>query len=223
MPQSQIRAVAPEPEPALIDLAKFKATPLAQDPFDYIMVPGFIRGEAFDPILKDYPEIKKRGSFALSTLTYGPVFGQLLDELKGDAFRTAVAEKFSLDLTHTPTMITIRGMCGARDGSVHTDTESKILSLLLYMNPVWEKDGGRLRLLKSRDIDDVAVEVPPVAGTLLIFRRADHSFHGHKPFTGPRKVVQFNWIKDEKFAARNDTRHRISSFFKKLNPFASEY
>jgi hypothetical protein len=211
------------PKPELIDLAKFSTTGLSTDPFDYIIVPGFVRAEALDRILKDYPDIKKRGSFALSTLSYGLVFAQLLEELRGEAFRDAVGKKFSVDLSHTPTMATIRGVCGAKDGSVHTDTESKILSLLLYMNPEWEKDGGRLRLLRSRNIDDVATEVPPVAGTLLIFRRGNNSFHGHKSFAGQRKVVQVNWITDEKFAGRNDTRHRVSSFFKKLNPFASEY
>ncbi len=150
-------------------------------------------------------------------------FAQLLEELQSDAFRDAVGEKFSVNLTGMPTMISVRGMCGAKDGRVHTDTESKILSLLLYMNPAWEKDGGRLRLLRSENIDDVATEVPPVAGTLLIFRRTDNSFHGHKQFIGLRKVVQLNWITDVKFADRNNARHRWSSFFKKLNPFKEEY
>jgi hypothetical protein len=223
-PQPQPQAAGQNaPQTDLIDIEKFSAAPLQGNPFDHIIVPGFIRAAAFDPILKDYPKIKKRGSFALSTLIYGPVFGQLLDELSGDAFREAVGKKFSVDLTGTPTMITVRGACGRKDGSIHTDTESKILSLLLYMNPSWETDGGRLRLLRSRNIEDVAAEVPPALGTLLVFRRSDHSFHGHKPFIGPRKVVQLNWITDAKYADRNDARHRWSSFIKKLNPFAGEY
>lgn len=222
MPQLQTVA-GPAQETVLIDLERFDAAPLMKQPFDYMIVPGFIRPEAFDAILKDYPEIKERGSFALSTLQPGPVFHQLLDELGGPTFADAVGKKFSIDLTMTPKMITVRGVCGTKDGSVHTDTESKILSLLLYMNPSWEKEGGRLRLLNSKNIDDVATEVPPEAGTLLIFRRADNSFHGHKPFAGPRKVVQLNWITHEKYAGRNDARHRLSSFIKKLNPFAKEY
>ena len=222
MPQSMLRA----DEASLVqqlDLEKFAASPLVREPYDYIIVPGFLRAEALEPVLNDYPAISKRGSFALSTLNYGPAFRQLLEELQSDVFRDAVAKKFAVDLTGKPTMITVRGMCGTKDGSIHTDTESKILSLLLYMNPAWETDGGRLRLLRSRDIEDVAAEVPPVAGTLLIFRRAENSFHGHKPFAGPRKVVQLNWITDAKFAERNYARHRFSSFIKKLNPFAGEY
>ena len=53
---------------------------------------------------------------------------------------------------------------------------------------------------------DVAAEVPPVSGTVLIFRRSDRSFHGHKPYAGERKVVQMNWVTERKFADRNIAR-----------------
>jgi hypothetical protein len=227
MPQSQTQPEAPAINIALdapvIDIAKFSATALTMAPYEYIIVPGFIRPEAFEPIVNDYPVISKPGSFPLGALTYGPAFAQLLGELESDAFRAAVEAKFGIDLTGRPTMITVRGMCDAKDGKIHTDTESKILSLLLYMNPAWEKDGGRLRLLNSKHINDVAAEVPPVAGTLLIFRRADNSFHGHTSYAGPRKVVQLNWVTEQKFADRNIARHRWSSFLKRLNPFKGEY
>ena len=223
MAQPQLKDIAQDTAPALIDLNRFGATKLERAPYDYMIVPGFIRSQAFDAILADYPEIAKRGSFALSTLHYGPVFTQLMAELRGKAFCDAIGAKFGVDLTDTPTMSSVRGMCGTRDGYVHTDTESKIISLLLYMNPAWEQDGGRLRLLNSKNIDDVATEIPPEAGTLLVFRRSDRSWHGHKPFIGPRKVVQVNWITHEKYAGRNDARHRWSSFVKKLNPFKQPY
>ena len=41
------------------------------------------------------------------------------------------------------------------------------------------------------------MEVPPTEGTLLAFRRADNSWHGHKPFAGERRVIQFNWVTSE--------------------------
>jgi SM-20-related protein len=53
------------------------------------------------------------------------------------------------------------------------------------MNPSWENAGGRLRLLRSgTDLDDVILEVPPVEGTLLAFKRSYISWHGHKPVFG---------------------------------------
>jgi len=32
------------------------------------------------------------------------------------------------------------------------------------------------------------VEVPPSDGTLVAFKRSDNSWHGHKPFSGKRRV-----------------------------------
>jgi SM-20-related protein len=219
------------PQPALMskpglmmaDIDKFRATPLISEPFNYLIVPSFIRHSAFDRIVKDYPLIEKPGSFPLNSLRYGQAFEQLLDDLQSTEFQQAVEEKFSVDLRGRPTMITVRGMCGARDGKIHTDTESKIITLLIYMNTGWEKEAGRLRLLRSKNMEDVITEVPPAAGTMLMFRRSDNSYHGHKSYAGPRKVVQMNWVTEQKFADRNIARHGLSSWIKKLNPFSSEY
>src|SRR5271170_8116377 len=112
-------ALAHPPETAMIDIASFRQVPLCLDPFDHVIVPGFVRAAAFERIINDYPVIRDRGSFALDTLSYGPAFRQLLDELQGPAFRAAAAEKFAVDLTGKPTMITIRGKCGRKDGYVH--------------------------------------------------------------------------------------------------------
>jgi hypothetical protein len=206
-------------EPAMIDIGAFQATPLAANPYEHVIVPGFVRAAAFERIVGDYPVIRDRGSFPLDSLSYGPAFRQLLDELQSDAFRQVVAKKFSVDLEGKPTMITVRGKCGRKDGYVHTDGESKILTLLLYMNHSWEDEGGRLRLLRSKNINDVAAEVPPGAGTLLIFKRSDHSFHGHKRFIGTRRVLQLNWVTDQKVIDYNYARHGWSAFVKNLFSF----
>ncbi len=114
-------------------------------------------------------------------------------------------------------MFTVRGMCRISDGKIHTDSETKLITVLLYMNPRWGKDGGRLRLLRSAtNIDDAAAEVPPTVGTLLIFKRSDRSFHGHLPYEGIRKVIQMNWVVDQKTVDREQKRHRWSAAIKRL-------
>src|SRR6202035_4817786 len=98
------------------------------------------------------------------------------------------------------------GRCCAHDGKIHNDSTSKIITVLLYLNPDWDDAGGRLRLLRSRDdIDDVAVEVPPSDGTLVAFLRSDRSWHGHLPFEGERRVIKFTWINDS-------SNHRLGRF-----------
>jgi SM-20-related protein len=88
---------------------------------------------------------------------------------------------------------------------------------LIYMNASWEQAGGRLRLLRSADnLNDIIVEVPPVAGTLLAFKRSDNSWHGHEPFAGERRVIQFNWLTSEGNRQIAMLRHQTSAAFKRV-------
>jgi hypothetical protein len=190
---------------------------LQRQPFDYLVVPGFVKPEARTAVNADYPRIDTPGSFPVSELTYGPAFRSLLDTLTGPEVRRAFEDKFGLDLTGRPTMVTVRGRCGTRDGNIHTDAETKIITALIYMNPAWESSGGRLRLLRSaHDLDDVIVEVPPTEGTLVAFRRSANSYHGHKLFIGARRVIQLNWVTGEGVKQRELMRHRVSAWVKKL-------
>lgn len=207
---------------AALDLDALRATPLAREPYDHVIIPAFVRSDALDPLVRDYPRIERAGSFPAAELEYGPAFGALLDELESAALRDAMAEKFGVDLTGRPSLVTVRGRCQAKDGQIHTDSKDKIITVLIYLNAAWEMDGGRLRILRcGDDLDDVAAEVPPIAGTLLAFRRSERSFHGHRPFVGERRVVQLNWLTSAAVARREELRHRVSAFAKKLNPFAA--
>ena len=201
----------------VLDLAAFSSTALVRQPFEYLIVPGFIRAEARAAINAAYPRIDDPGSFPPSELTFGPAFGSLLDALQGPEMCQAFAEKFRIELSNRPTMITVRGRCGTRDGHIHTDAPSKIITALIYMNSKWEQSGGRLRLLRSaHNIDDVIVEVPPTEGALVAFRRSANSFHGHKPFVGPRRVIQLNWLTGRGIEFREVFKHRVSAWMKKM-------
>jgi SM-20-related protein len=202
---------------SMLDLERFRATPLTREPFDFLIVPEFVKTEARTAIDKDYPEVARPGSFPLREVIYGPAFAKLIEEMRSDEFRQAFEEKFNVDLTNRPDMITVRGRCSEKDGKIHTDSETKIITILIYMNPAWESSGGRLRLLRSgTNLDDVIQEVPPTEGTLLAFRRSNNSWHGHKPFSGPRRAIQFNWVTSEAVVRREQARHRFSAWMKKI-------
>jgi SM-20-related protein len=204
----------------ILDLELLRATPLQRDPFDFVIVDNFVGPEHWPALHADFPPVRKHGSFPLPGVSCGPAFVRLADELEGEALRHAIAEKFAIDLEGRPTMITVRGRSDGKDGRIHTDSATKLITLLLYLNPVWEEAGGRLRLLRrGDDLDDCAAEVPPLSGMMVAFRRSERSFHGHHPHKGERRSVQLNWVTDPGVVRRELARHGWSARLKALNPF----
>jgi hypothetical protein len=204
----------------ILDLDRLRAAPLEHDPFDFVVVEDFVRREALPALVAGFPPIRAAGSYPVQSVKHGPVFGQLVAALTGCELGRAMGDKFAVDLGSRPTLLTVRGLGDGKDGRIHTDSESKIITVLLYMNPVWEHAEGRLRLLRGPDdLDDFAREITPLAGTMLAFRRSAHSFHGHRPHFGPRRTLQLNWVRDHAVVRRELGRHRWSARLKALNPF----
>ncbi|MEI9991795.1 MAG: 2OG-Fe(II) oxygenase [Rhizomicrobium sp.] len=200
-----------------IDVEAIGRANVAREPFAWFMVPGFVRTEALAAINADFPAVAHAGSFPLPTLTYGPEFARFMDAIKGSEFKAAVAKKLGVDLDRRPTMVTVRGISAARDGQIHTDSVTKLVTVLIYMNGRWEAPGGRLRLLRSPDnLNDVIAEVPPDEGTLLVFENKPNAWHGFEAFAGPRRVIQLNWVTNGRVVWWEQTRHKVSAFFKSL-------
>lgn len=205
----------------VLDLDRLRAAPLCRDPFDFVVVEDFVRRDELTQAVADFPDIRGHGSFPVDVLQYGAAFSRLIATLTGPPLRLAIEEKFDVDLGGRPTIVTVRGKSDGKDGRIHTDSASKIITLLLYLNPAWDCVEGRLRLLRNADdIENFAREVVPVAGTMLAFRRSDKSFHGHRPHVGERRMLQLNWVTEAAVVRRELSRHRWSARLKALNPFA---
>jgi SM-20-related protein len=84
--------------------------------------------------------------------------------------------------------------------------------MLVYMNDAWnEAEDGRLRVLYDGEhVEPYACEVPPTMGTVFGFLRSDTSWHGHKPFSGERRVVQTAWIRDAGELERKKSRNTLA-------------
>lgn len=205
----------------LLDLAAFASQPLITAPFKFLVMPGFLKRETARALAESFPAIDHAGLLPVDATRPGPLFRALIGELQGPALTAAVGRKFGLDLTGHPVMMTLRGRCQERDGRIHTDSETKVITALIYFNTEWDAGGGRLRLLRSAtDLSDMIAEVPPELGTLVIFQRAANSYHGHEPFVGERRAVMINWMATSFAARRELMRHRISAQAKKILNYA---
>jgi SM-20-related protein len=203
----------------MIDVDRFRRAPLVREPFDHVIVPEFVRNEALGSLLSDFPRIAKGGSFPVCVLSFGDSFARLIQELEAPALRSATEETFALDLNGRPTLITVRGQARKKDGRIHTDSRTKILTVLIYMNGGWSDAGGHLRLLRSSaSLDDAIADVAPEAGTAVFFRCTDNAWHGHTPYGGERRAIQLNWVTDAAVVRREQRRHRLSAVLKRWSP-----
>lgn len=209
---------------SILDLAGLAATPVARDPFDHVVMRGFVRPERLAGVVAGLLALGSRGSFPIESVKLGADAAALTREMKGDGFRRVIAEKFGLDLAGAPVMITLRGQTGERDGQIHCDLVAKRVTVLLYLNPAseaWARQDGCLRLLRGpNDLEDYAVEVPPVDGTLLVFPNGPTTWHGHRSFVGRRYTVQLNYMTTDAKAKYEMRRHRVSALVKRLLPAA---
>jgi hypothetical protein len=201
---------------SLINLDVLRDAQLHTDPFDFLVAPGFLNSDVLAQVNADYPSIDTAANHALENLQYGPAFKTLMAELQDSAFATLLGERFDMELASLPTTVTVRKFCERTDGNIHTDHKSKVITVLVYFNKQWDHEDGQLRMLRSRDdIENYAAQVPPLGGTMLAFRRTDHSWHGHTQFVGERRMVQVNYLDQSPLAVAAQRISRFGTHFMK--------
>jgi len=201
---------------SLININALRDAQLHTDPFDFMVVPGFLSPEILQQVNADYPAIDSAANHALENLQYGPAFETLIAELQGSSFASVLGERFDMDLASLPTTVTVRKFCERTDGNIHTDHKSKVITVLVYFNEQWDHAEGQLRMLRSKgNIEDYVAQVPPLGGTLLAFRRTDHSWHGHTQFVGERRMVQVNYLDQSPLAVAAQRVSRFGTHFMK--------
>ena len=203
-----------------IDFAAFDRAPLVPEPFDHLVLPGFVPPDAARAAAAAFPGPDLPGVLPAPLKAPADAFGAVLSLIRDPRTTEAFGRKFGLDLDPASLMVTLRARTRPVDGQIHTDSTTKVVTALIYLNDGWSDDGGRLRLLHGPgDIENMVAEVPPIAGTLIAFRRTDHSWHGHKPFEGQRRAIMFNWMTDAATARRELRRHALSAGIKTLFHF----
>ena len=81
---------------SMLNLESFRDTSLTSDPYEYLVLPGFVRADCLKRIDADFPKIEQGGSFPLASLSYGGAFAELSDELLGESVKAAFSDKFGV-------------------------------------------------------------------------------------------------------------------------------
>jgi hypothetical protein len=204
-------------DPARLDRTD---TVVRSEPFHFLVARDQLPSAAVTELKQDFPKYAGAGFFPYEEKDCGSSINRLITELTDPAVASAVGTRLGIDnLGQFPTLVTLCRALNKRHGTIHTDSKSKVATALLYLNESWpDTSDGCFRLLKrSDDIDDlVAPEIKPLYGNLVVFKRADNSFHGHLPYEGERRVIQVAWLTSEDEKLRKTQRGKLSRLFKKL-------
>ena len=111
----------------------------------------FLNKDDHKKISTDFPNIDKGGSFPSDSVSYGESIQSLIDCLEGDQMRSILENKFQVDLKDKPVVSTFRVYSRIKDGKIHSDSKTKVITVLLYLNENWDESSGLLRMLKEKD------------------------------------------------------------------------
>lgn len=209
----------PQPlfDPAHLDHAD---TVVRGEPFCFLIARNQLPASSAGELTRDFPKYAGAGFFPHEEKDCGPSLNRLVANLTEPAVASAVGTRLGIDnLGQYPTLVTLCRALNKRHGTIHTDSRSKVATALVYLNESWPPTSeGCFRLLKRLDcIDDLVVpEIKPLFGNLVVFKRADNSFHGHLPYEGERRVIQVAWLTSESEKLRKTQRGNLSRLIKKL-------
>lgn len=195
-------------------------TQINLQPFPFFIARNTLNKEKMPAFLEAFPHLKGAGYLPHEKEQCGVAINTLIEQFTDPEFANAIGRNLGIEeLSQYPTYVSISRTLKKRHGRIHTDGKSKIATALLYLNPEWTLDGnGCLRFLRCIDDfeDTVAPEVRPSYGTLVAFKRADNSFHGHLPFEGQRLVIQVAWLVSAADKERKAKRGRLSHMLKRI-------
>jgi hypothetical protein len=132
--------LAPDP----IDFEAFARTPLVREPFDRLVLLGFVPHDAAIAAAEASPGPDLPGLMPGPMDAAHNAFGDLLRSIRSPRTSEAFGEKFGLTLNPSTLMVILRARTRPIDGQIHTDSTTKVVTAPIYLNTDWSNEGGRL-------------------------------------------------------------------------------
>ena len=201
----------------VIQLESLDKAPVQTVPFPHFKVEQSIYPEQVQAIIKSFPDISDGGSYNIDDVDLQEPFKSLITSIDTPEFRRIICDKFDVQVMDLPMMITLRGYSRQKDGRIHTDSKTKVATILIYLNEAWQADTGKLRILRNgHDMNDYVDEVTPGPGSLVAFKVTDNCWHGYPAFDGKRQSIQINFLTSAAAGNKHRFFHRLSAKLKRL-------
>lgn len=167
---------------------------LHDHPFRYVVHgPTILDPKILESLCENFPVTSKVGHNEVTDVTLGKKWKTFIEEIHSAAYREAIEKVTGSSLSSYRVGIGLRHLSKLSHGSPHADVPRKKVTHLIYFNNEWPHETGRLRLLRSKNLNDVHDIITPLKGNGLIFVVSKNSFHGFEPFEGVRNAIQINF------------------------------
>lgn len=202
---------------SILKLDALKNAEVSHTPYPYFIVENALADSEVQAVIQDFPKIEQGGSYNIEDVEIKPNFDRFLKSLDTPEFRQILTDKFDVNVMEHPMMMTLRGYSRQKDGRIHSDSKSKLLTILIYLNESWDAPNGRLRILNNdNDINNYVTEINAGPGSLVAFKVTDNGWHGYIPYEGQRQSIQINFLTSEKANAKHKFFHGLSAKMKKI-------
>ena len=202
---------------SILKLDALKNAEVSHTPYPYFIVENALADSEVQAVIQDFPKIEQGGSYNIEDVEIKPNFDRFLKSLDTPEFRQILTDKFDVNVMEHPMMVTLRGYSRQKDGRIHSDSKSKLLTILIYLNESWDAPNGRLRILNNdNDINNYVTEINAGPGSLVAFKVTDNGWHGYIPYEGQRQSIQINFLTSEKANAKHKFFHGLSAIMKKI-------
>jgi Polysaccharide pyruvyl transferase/2OG-Fe(II) oxygenase superfamily len=205
----------------MIDLQAFASTPIRSDPFQWALVEQAIPPADAELLLAEFPaedfwvisddDGEKSYTYAARPLvTIGsdrpaalslpsPAWDQLAQSLLSPEHRATLSDLIGRSLDDALMEASVWRWDAGMQLGPHLDMASKIVTQVFYLSSRWDPTwGGCLRILGSRDPDDIVAELPPTNGSASVLVRSESSWHSVAPVGDgapePRRSVIVTWF-----------------------------
>lgn len=211
-----------QPISPLIDPASFDAEDAVNqlEPVAFLVARHALPDASRPLLYHDFPRYAEAGFFDHDPARCGPSINALVGEIRSRAFADHIGAKLGIpDLGTKPMLVHLSFLQNRRHGTIHTDSRATLATVLFYFSAEWPHgSNGCLRFLRNgKDIGATRVpEIRPLYGTMVAFRRSNHSYHGYLPFEGERPVIKAAWLTSQAELERKTRRSRTTHLVKRM-------
>jgi SM-20-related protein len=204
----------------MIDFDALAATPLRRAPYEWALTEQALDGERASALIDTFPTRdfwQIAGHDGEKSYTYdarplvicgadrapqlaplSDAWQEAVDDLLSPRYRASLSTALGISLEHALMEANVWRWPNSAHLGPHLDMRQKIVTHIFYLNAGWNPWwGGCLRILNSKDEEDVVAEIPPRLGNASILVRSDRSWHTVTPVAAapvPRRSLIVTWF-----------------------------